>query len=286
MTQEEDARTSARFQDTIERIAALIAIVPLVSGLLYFLGSTSADSYYDYFDIDPDMLNLSTTQYVLRGVGIALFPIGLLLILLLLLAWIHPRVERLTMAFPMILTTMSLAGGALFAFSLFQFFPRTYSSLSAPLYAAFGVLLIAYAGYLRRSGAVKSDKADPWAGRSGWPVRAFAVLAILVATYFVFYTGALYANEFGRSRAERMHVLIPLQPAVTVCTSHKLEVLSPAIRTKKISANEACYSGLRLLEWSDGRYFLVPADWSRPNGAVIILSDSDETRVAVGNSFR
>ena len=39
------------------------------------------------------------------------------------------------------------------------------------------------------------------------------------------------------------------------------------------------YSGLGLLIHADGRYFLLPDDWSRSNAVAIVIRDNDAIRV-------
>ncbi len=46
------------------------------------------------------------------------------------------------------------------------------------------------------------------------------------------------------------------------------------------------YSGLRLLAWSNNRYFLLPDGWSSADQITIILPDSDNLRVEFTHGTR
>jgi hypothetical protein len=241
---------SFRFRDALDRIGAAIAIVPILSALLYYIGRTTLSSAYSYFGIHSSMLNLTTTEYVLQGTTVTLVPLGVLLILLLILVRLHPRVEGWAATFP-IPVIATITGTLLLAFSIVRLFDSYYTGNLIATTAASGILLVAYAGYLRRRIAIRKGEPDPWKGSSAWPTRAFAVLAILVAIYFVFFLTGKYAEYVGRQKAQETALGLPSSPEVVLYTSKRLMLRGPGIVKTRVSQTDAAeqyrFSGLRLL---------------------------------------
>ena len=281
----EENRSSFRFRDALERMAAVVAIVPVLSALLYYLGVTAVSSTYLYFGVYYGMLNFSTAEYVLQGTAVMLLPLGGLLILLLLFVRLHPRIESWAEALP-IPMIVSIMGALLLALSLFRY-AQYHRGSAIPTTAALGILLVAYASYLRRQIAIRRGEPDPWVGASAWPTRAFAILAILVGIYFVFAASGIYAQQIGINRAKNIAVTLPFRPAVFVYSSERLMLDLPGVLETKTSLSAASeqyrYSGLRLLIWADGKYFLLPDGWTYRDGTVIILPESDSLRIEVSN---
>ena len=149
---------------------------------------------------------------------------------------------------------------------------------------ALGFSAIAYAAYLRKMLRAVGDIAGN--GTHG-PDRLATPKTVLVGAFItlsLFWALGDWADAAGRGRAiDLAQHLTEQQPGVVVYSKERLQIQAPGVRMDDLadadSAYHFRYSGLTLLIYSGGKYFLVPSGWTPSNGVTIILPDGNGRRV-------
>jgi hypothetical protein len=107
---------------------------------------------------------------------------------------------------------------------------------------------------------------------------------VLLVVVSLFWATTNYAREYGRGRADQYARLLAVRPGVIVYSADRLFLQGPGVVETTLPAEQHTsfryrYGGLRLLTESRGRLFLLPAGWTRTDGAAIVLANSDKVRV-------
>ncbi|MGZ4617612.1 MAG: hypothetical protein ACXV3F_02565 [Frankiaceae bacterium] len=144
--------------------------------------------------------------------------------------------------------------------------------IAFPLCCAAGLLLVLYAFYLRqaRPGAVPLPP-----GRDSL-LRVGTLVVVAVA---LFTAAANYATVDGTQLARAFQQQLPTMTRVVVYSSDALHINAPGVDVQPLPGRPAKfrYTGLRLLEHTGGRYFLVSDGWTRKYGVVVVLRDDDSS---------
>jgi hypothetical protein len=275
-------------REALKPAVALLANVTVITALLVYFGWRRAETHADRLGIDESILGMTTREYVLRSVG----PVLVLLVGVAVcgLAWmalerrLTPRLlpstdadaapagdaapppagarralQALTLAWlilPLLVYLLGFVTPAL-AFVLFP------ASIGA------GVLLWVYAGRVRR-------------GDEGWSRLALAFVGLLVLVC-LFWTASNYAEVLGDRLADGFVDEVDRLPGVVVASEQRLYLDGPGVDETRLPGPveegglRYRYAGLRLLEHTGGRYFLVSDGWTPTYGVVFVLDDGDET---------
>lgn len=281
------AGTSDVLKEALKPIVALLANVTVVTALLVYFGWRRADTHADRLGIDESVLGMTTREYVLRSVG----PVLVLLVGVAAcgLAWMALE-RRLT---PLLghapdapaPTPIRLAMGALSLAWLIL--PGLVYLLGfawpAPAFVLFpasigaGTLLGVYAGRIRRERHPDEDLTD---ARRSRLALAFAGLLVLVC---LFWTASNYAEVLGDRLADDFVDEVDRLAGVVVSSEQRLFLDGPGVDEDPLPGPEADgalqyrYEGLRLLEHTGGRYFLVSDGWTPTYGVVFVLEADDDT---------
>jgi hypothetical protein len=111
----------------------------------------------------------------------------------------------------------------------------------------------------------------------------------LLVLLFIFWAVSDYAAVYGRTHAKELEGRLDERSSVTVYSAKRLYLDSgdgssdSGVHEDPLSDRDGAYryryQGLRLLARSNGRYFLLPENWSPAHPVTIILLDSDTIRV-------
>ncbi len=108
------------------------------------------------------------------------------------------------------------------------------------------------------------------------------VSVVLLVVVALFWACSSYAGALGTGRSRDYAQDLNRRPSVTVYSVHSL-ALGRSVTEERISALDSKYgfkyTGLKFVTLSSGKYFLLPADWSRSAGVAIVLDESAEYRV-------
>lgn len=277
-------------RSALELVGLVAAPTALLTALAFYFGWVLTNARASYFGLDASTLGFSTEDYLLRSTDALFVPLGTILVIALGAVWLHELavgalgdpgrralVRRAAQA-------AIAAGAAIFAVGVVAVFePLSFSPhyLFAPVSPGLGIVLLAYGVHLR-------------ARYEGRPVgahapRSRALGAVLIGALVVlsaFWTASTYADALGRGRGERLAANLDARPHVTVYASQRLELGAAGVAERRLPARDSAYafsySGLRLLVRSGGKYFMVPADWTRSDGTAIVLDDRPEYRFEFG----
>jgi hypothetical protein len=264
---------------TILRFAgAIVGQTALLTALLLYFGWARTRTTYSYFGVDLSLLDLSTTDYVLRSVNSAYRP--LLWLGLLVLA----------------------------AFVLHRYLPTTggkWVVVVGGVLAGIGVIALLWGDWSRQIGAWIPDSSAigfawlPVVLASGFALLAYGALqqapggspqlvAVFIALFLMalFWTVSLVAVHDGRMRAEEIARNLDSSPGVTVFSPEVLAIRGYGVAPTPLKKGDADpgrytirYDGLRLLIHTDGKYFLLPVGWKRGRDPVIELPDDGQIRI-------
>jgi hypothetical protein len=298
-----------RLADVIQVLSLVVAPTTLVTALLYYFGWSSTGAESRYFGMEQSLLGLSTTDYLLRSVPPMFWPLSLLVLTVILALLLHLALMR---TFPRPTTLVQrwvpIGLGLLGLLSLreglgllFQWRGVTaplkiptavaqYGFLRPSVFLATGIALISYAGYLWDRLPASAGQRRPWAESSPWAAKGLVVFPILLILLFIFWAVSDYAADYGSAHAQAVEYTLKRRPSVTVYSAKRLYIDDSAddnsdsgVREDPLPQSDGAYryryQGLRLLGRSNGRYFLLPENWSASHPVTIVLLDSDTIRV-------
>jgi len=274
-----------RFGQSLLDLATLIGPVGALTGLLYYFGYASAKAYYTYFGISLSVLDLSTTDYLVRT---DTFFQHIVTVLLLVSAGFighqvlqrlldRPRPRRARIAV-LILATAGLFLGATAVLGLYDQ-PR---GLLSPMSLALAALALDYAvSTMDKHGTPPPAMVDVF--RAGVALRRGLVTALVVVS--TFWTTTNIAQARGSATARLVERSLPLQPQAVVYSVRNLHLPGPGIGLTHLAgkANDYRYryNGLRPLHHANDRWFLLPVGWRHDNGATIIVLDDEPGQIRV-----
>ena len=251
--------------------------VPLgaVSGLLVFFGSTHSRAYFGYFGVDQRLLQYSVQDQVLRSAdvmfGTAVLVLSVVLVLVgldRLLALLGRRTDRLGRG---VAVAPPAAGLALLGVGLVSALRLPLVSLVVPLRAA-AVLFVAGAMIMLSVGS-----------RSGRRAGRTLLLAALVLG--AFWITTLYAETEGRVLAQQVDDAPAHLPLVTLYSSTYVDLPGLAVVVSKVASPTGTplyrYTGLRLLAFSNDRWFLITGRREAYRSTVAIVANDGSIRAEI-----
>lgn len=268
---------------------SVLANGAVLTGLLVYFGWRRSSIHAQQLGLPEAVFGMTTQDYLLRSVRpVLVLLIGLAVagvLWVLLDRWLVGRLptdagaappgsrrsQRLTLwvlrllswAWLLLPLTVYLAR-PLFPAVAYVLFPATIGA---------GALLLLYTVRLRGLDAEQ----DAHAPRRRQVMRAAGVLVAGVCT---FWTAANYAYVEGVQLARAVHDGVTDLPAVVVHSDRPIGVEGPAAVEEELSTApdeppRYRYAGLRFLDHSGGRYFLVTDGWPAEDGVVLVLPADD-----------
>ena len=286
--------------DVLQVVSLVVAPTTFVTALLYYFGWVSTGAEVGNFGLAQSLLGLSTTDYVLRSVAPMFWPLSLLVLAVVLGFLLHlalmrtlPRSKPSTQLWvPILIGVVGLVvlwQGVAAPFEI----PRAiaeYGFTPPQIFMAAGTALISYAGYLWDRLRVPARQRRPWVETSPWAARGLVVFPILLVLLFIFWAVSDYAAAYGRTHAKELEGRLDERSSVTVYSAKRLYLDDSGDGSSDSGVHEDPlpdrdgayryrYQGLRLLARSNGRYFLLPGNWSPAHPFTIIQRDSETIRV-------
>jgi hypothetical protein len=280
----------------LETVGKAVAPTTLLTALLFYFGWAYTDARALYFGIDSSVLGYSIQDYMLRSVDAVFIPLGALLIAGVFLLAVHSKLNawirggdharllallRLTLFFVGVILLVAGVAGVVRhpVFGQQLFLP--------PLFCSLGTISTAYSVYLRsrlprfkeRDGMSRNDGVgQPPALRSVYLTVAYGLVILSI-----FWLMGDWARIAGWGRARWLDTNLGARPGVIVYAKAALDI-EPRSGVEVAPLQGAGtyrfrYNGLKLLIRSNKMYFLVPSEWTYADGVVILLPDSDATRI-------
>jgi hypothetical protein len=256
----------------------------LLTAVLYYFGYVREQALFSHFGIDLSIVGFSTTDYLVRSTSTVFFPLATVLFLGVaalavhyLLVYLLPRLDdRWRRAVWVVLGAMAFVLLVAGVVGLWRRTNPDLHPLFAPLALASGAFLLEYATDIIRTHEAVPDQLSTVLA-STQTVRRSLLAALAVVA--IFWTTTTVAQQRGIAAANAIEISLPVRPQAIVYSRTRLQITGPGVTLSRLDASNAAfayrYSGLRTLVHAGGRWFLLPAGWTRDNGAtVIVLPDS------------
>jgi hypothetical protein len=271
---------SDNVRQVLETIASIAAPFTAVTVFLYYFAWVRTGALFSYFGIEQKLLGYSGNDYLLRSTTVALRPAAILVLVVTLACAISRSVLRLDVNSK----GRRAVQPVVLAVSICILLPS-----SAVLLGLIGTqhhLLYAVGlgvGALSAELAVAFRVGQTVDSRWVWLRRGLVAAAVAVS---VFWGCAIHARQAGEMLARSWEANPRLRPSAIVYSTKDLELSGPGVAEEQLGdrVNFCCrYAGLRVLTYSNQRWFLIPVGWRSNNGAsAFILPDDSGVRVEVG----
>ena len=268
-----------------------MANIGILTALLVYFGWVRSEEQSKRLGIDESILGMSTQEYLLRSVRPVI--ILLLVIALSVVAWIvldhaiSSRLERVGGVDGVYRWSIGVIFGVALLLPVLGWLARplwpALAYVAYPLLLAGSLLLILYGLHLRRA-------LPGVAGISAQSENLLRAATAVLVALGLFTTAANYAIVEGRQLAEEFPSQIQDLPRVVVHSVEPLHIDAPGTETSRAEQPEGfsySYRGLRLLEHTGGRVFLISDGWTSEFGVVVVLpADDDGIRYDIVRDLR
>lgn len=267
--------------DPIGLLTSIGSPIALATALLFYFGWVRSQAQATAFGADVSVFAMSSQDFVLRSVNILFVPV----LLLLLLAMLATRCDRLLRSGRFGAPSLSRTA----RFLRFSWLPLvalgvalaatagTFGRVTLPLWFTLAVLGPVY-------GSVLSAAA---AGRRRSTARLTVALLVALVTVLLFWQTERLAVLGGDALAQDLKDNLPDRlDQVELFTAKDLHLTGPGVRATPLAGSDSAYSwrysGLFLLQRSGGKYFLLTSGWDTDTGRLVVLPDSDDSRLEFG----
>jgi hypothetical protein len=271
----------------LRQIATLATNVAILTALLVYFGWRRTETQAARLGVDETIFGLSTRDYLLRSVGPVLQILAIVAVAGLVAVYLDRALWRRAQGHGLADRTLRIA---LFGMSIswlilpmliigLGYIAPAAAFVAFPLAIAGGVLLLMYAGRLRRELQGHDQKSTRWRSAE----KAFAIVALCVTA---FWATSNYADVLGTQVADATINHVSELTSVTVYAVQRLGISGPGTHETPVTgAGETYryrYTGLRLLEHTGDKYFLIPNLWNPDTGEIMMLKDSSSLRFEFG----
>jgi hypothetical protein len=272
----------------LRALASIGANVTVLTALLIYFGWRRTETQSRMLGIDESILGMTTRDYLVRSVGPLLGPLVVVAAAGLGWLWLHAAITRALargQLGPIRVAARVLAVAwiwlPLAGFLVSWPYP-TAGYLVYPLSFAAGILLAAYGAHLR--GLLRAVEApDAVVPLPAWHRGLAKAFVAVLVTISLFWGASNYAELLGEWLANNTRRQLPGLTRVVVYSPKQLLIDAPAVQEKLLGGRDAAYryryTGLRLLEHTGGRYFLISDGWTERYGVVVMLADTDPVRL-------
>lgn len=289
----EDVKSVNSWEETRDWLAVILPPTTLVTALVFWFGFSFTNARVHELGIDASVLELSTTDYLVRSADPVIAPAAVVLTLLLGSVGLHALIRPLIHSYP---RRRMLRSGCLLLFiagslGLLVGIRLMFISIPGLHYLVPPALLgagAACAGYgfftLRTMGHLSKQHENEYRTIPSWEKGGYVIVVLLV-TLGLFWGTTAYAEALGRGRALTTERGLQTLTSVTIFSKQSLALADPnlGVLETRIVTPESIYkfqySGLRLALRSSDKYFLFPEKWTRVAGRAIVLPDSSDIRL-------
>ncbi|MFI0485264.1 hypothetical protein [Actinomadura sp. 9N215] len=266
----------------VEIAGRVLASTGVLTAILYYFGYVRERSLFAYFGVDLGTVGFTTTDYLVLSAGpvfsplasVMVFGVGALVAHHLLVHLMGGASHRRRLLVCLLLTALAVTLLTIGAVSLHRHADDAVSGpYLSPAALGAGTLLLEYvAEAATRYGVARGGWSEMLASTRA--VRRLLLIAL--ALIAAFWATANTAQQHGLDAARAVELSLPTSPQAVVYSRERLHITGPGVGVaqlgdKKDAAYGYRYNGLRTLAHQGGRWFLLPAGWTRHNGATVIL---------------
>jgi hypothetical protein len=260
------------------RLAPVLANLGALTALLVYFGWRRSETQAQLLGIDESVFGMTTQEYVLRSVGPVFGLLAVLGAVGLLWLWIDHWIDRMVSGRPRALRWVSRGLAVGWPLPVLATYEARYrwdalAYVAFPLAIAAALSLVLYRVHLnQRYGTRRLSHYHVLRG-----------LVALCTAACLFWSASNYAEVLGGALADQFAATFPDKVRVVVYSSEPLHLDAPGVRTEVLGEDRTAwryrYSGLRLMEHTGGKYFLVSDEWTLDRGNVIVLRDDERIRL-------
>lgn len=283
-------------RDGQSRVGAWLQVVStigppltIVTALLFYFGWARSAEQARFLGVDESILGMSTQDYLMRSISSLFLPLAAAAAIGLGWLWVHDRVLRLAddprrvglVTWGCRVLSVSWLALPLAGLAVSAAWPQG-AGLVVPLSCTFGILLSAYAVSVSQ----RLPAGAPEHERPAWHSALTRVLVSVLVALTLFWAVSNYAQVVGRGLGQRIAADISALPAAVMYSPTRLHLGAPGVEESVLagarSPDRFRYRGLRLLQRTGGRFFLLSDGWNREDGVLVIIDDDDPVRLEFG----
>ena len=282
--------TDGSLAGTIELVSRVVAPATLVTAVLYFFGYTRERAFYGHFGVSLSTVGFSTTDYLVHGANVAFVPMATLLVLAAVVLMARPAVNVMlarsgsrttnTIAVLVGITWITLLGIAVTGLVIPS--KKVWFDVLAPVAlggaVAASVCLLAL---MKRNQALPDTVRHGLASGQSARTTAFVVLALVA----IFWATATIGRQNGLRAARSFEHGLPVSARAVVYSHQRIAIAGPGVAFERLNTTDSAYayrySGLRVLQHNNGRWFLLPAGWNRYNDSFAVLINENDDGIRI-----
>ncbi|RAY11221.1 hypothetical protein DPM19_31165 [Actinomadura craniellae] len=263
----------------------VLAPTGVLTAVLYYFGYLHEKQFFEYFGVDLGSIGFSTTDYLLRGAGSLFSPLATVVVagslaviahhlLAFLLDQLSATWRRTVWVSLAVLALVLLVAGVVGLRHRGQVVPTPLlgDALVAATALGGGALLLEY---VTESARTHEAVPERWAAILTSTRNVRRALSVGLALIAAFWATATIAHRHGIESARAVEVTLPIRSQAIVYSRDRLQIAGPGVVRTEVGGRDSAfryrYNGLRTLVHTRDHWFLLPAGWTRHNGASVVM---------------
>ena len=274
-------------------LGSVVAPSTLLTALMYYFGREEYAGFFWYLGTDVTVFDLTFQDYLNNSVAGFIPPLIVAAGAALLALWAHqlvlgtlPSRTRRTVLRALI-PISAVAGLFLASLAMTDLFITPLFSVSFPegrgLSLSVGVLLLTYAVRLLRLVIAERQPKQVLRRAPGATAMVEWAAVFVLVSVGLFWAVGSYAINVGVRYAQQIETSLSSRPDVVAYSEKRLILQGPGVREVDCHDPDAAYrfryDGLKLMLQAGNQYLLLPAAWTRTNGAAIVIPRVDKIRL-------
>ncbi|MDQ3900721.1 MAG: hypothetical protein M3319_09855 [Actinomycetota bacterium] len=265
----------------------------MLTALMYYFGREEYAGFFWYLGADVTVLDLTLQDYLNNSVAGFIPPLIVAAGVALLALWAHQlllgalpaRTRRIVLR--AVIPISAIAGLFLASLAMTDLFIAPMFSTSFPegrgLSLSIGVLLLTYAVRLLRLVIAERQPKQVLRRAPGAIAMVEWGAVFVLVSVGLFWAVGSYAINVGVRYAQQIEASLSSRPDVVAYSEKRLILQAPGVREVECHDPDAAYrfryDGLKLMLQAGNQYLLLPAAWTRTNGAAIVIPRVDKIRL-------
>ncbi|MGQ0715784.1 MAG: hypothetical protein ACT4NP_00480 [Pseudonocardiales bacterium] len=283
---------AAALPQVLKIVGSIVAPTTLLTALMYYFGRLQFAGFLWYVGAHVTVLDFTVQDYLNNSVDGLIPPLIAVAGITLLALWGHQLLRRalaagtrrivLRVLMPVaVIAGLVLVGLAMVDFvfggSVFTAFPE-----GRGLSLSIGILLLFYAARLLQLLAAQRRPEQVPRRAPGVVVAEWGAVFILVSVGLFWAVGS-YAINAGIDRAHQFEASLASRADVVAYSEKRLSLQAPGVQEVTCQYPDAAYrfryDGLKFVLQAGNQYLLLPAGWTRAQGAAILIPRSEAVRL-------
>lgn len=284
---------TAALPQVLKIVGSVVAPTTLLTALMYYFGRLQFAGFLWYLGAHVTVLDFTVQDYLNNSVD-GLLPTLLVVAGITLLAlWVHQLLlgaltaETRWIMLRVLMPVSAVAGLVLVSLAMADFvwgsvFKEGFRE-GRGLSLSIGVLLLFYAARLLRLLIAKRRPEQVPRRASGAVVVAEWGAVFILVSVGLFWAVGSYAIGAGIDRAHQFETSLASRSDVVAYSDKRLSLQAPGVQEVACQYPDAAYrfryDGLKFVMQSGNQYLLLPAGWTRSQGAAILIPRSEAVRL-------